>query len=196
MCEMANRTNDDVRIGSDGAFTNILSGQKLVLGENIREILPLPHHLYNAPNVYAAITSKPVPGITLKVIDEDLESFWASPKFSNSNTIDLKFDKKIQFDILEISEPIKYGQRIKSFEISVETNSGWKIYFCDISFQFRQFLKMFPHLIYQGLILRQQGRVGELVHLQYFTMCMDICFDNILLHGFCFDNILLNGYLL
>ena len=73
MCEMANRTNDDVRIGSDGAFTNILSGQKLVLGENIRKILPLPHHLYNAPNVYAAITSKPVPGITLKVIDEDLE---------------------------------------------------------------------------------------------------------------------------
>ena len=60
------------------------------------------------------------------MIDEDLESFWASPKFSNSNTIDLKFDKKIQFDILEISEPIKYGQRIKSFEISVETNSGWK----------------------------------------------------------------------
>ena len=60
------------------------------------------------------------------MIDDDLESFWASPKFSNINTIDLKFDKKIQFDILEISEPIKYGQRIKSFEISIETKSGWK----------------------------------------------------------------------
>ncbi|MEL0186647.1 MAG: alpha-L-fucosidase [Flavobacteriaceae bacterium] len=60
------------------------------------------------------------------MIDEDLESFWASPKSSNSNIIELKFDEKIEFDILEISEAIKYGQRIKSFEISIETSSGWK----------------------------------------------------------------------
>ena len=58
------------------------------------------------------------------MIDEDLESFWASPKSSNSNIIELKFDEKIEFDILEISEAIKYGQRIKSFEISIETSSG------------------------------------------------------------------------
>ena len=77
--------------------------------------------------------------------------------------------------------------RIHIISLLLQTNSGWKIYFCDISFQFRQFLKMFPHLIYQGnlsLILRQQGRVGELVHLQYFTTCMDICFDNISLPGY------------
>ena len=73
ICEMSNRVNDDERIGSEGAVTNILSGQKLILGENVRKILPLPNDLYQSPNIYAAITSKPIPGVTMKVIDEDLE---------------------------------------------------------------------------------------------------------------------------
>jgi len=60
------------------------------------------------------------------MIDDSSESFWASPKTTNSNSIEIKFDKKIEFDIVEISEYINYGQRIKTFDISIETSQGWK----------------------------------------------------------------------
>ena len=49
MCEMSNRPTDDDRIGSGGAVTNTLAGQKLVFGENIRnsyhcpKICMMPH---------------------------------------------------------------------------------------------------------------------------------------------------------
>ena len=74
MCEMSNRPTDDDRIGSGGAVTNTLAGQKLVFGEKYKKNSYHCPKIYMMPHLY---TLQLLQGLSLelkmKVIDEDLE---------------------------------------------------------------------------------------------------------------------------
>ena len=59
-------------------------------------------------------------------IDDNKETYWATDDGVNSATLTIDFGKPTTFNRFLIQEPIKLGQRIKSFTISALVNGEWK----------------------------------------------------------------------
>lgn len=62
------------------------------------------------------------------VSDGDPATFWASGEGLDSATITLFFDQEKQINCIELNEPVKYGQRIRHFQLEIpDTAGGWQL---------------------------------------------------------------------
>ena len=59
-------------------------------------------------------------------IDDNKETYWATDDGVNTATLTIDFGKPTTFNRFLIQEPIKLGQRIKSFTISALVNGKWQ----------------------------------------------------------------------
>ncbi|NJB70598.1 alpha-L-fucosidase [Saonia flava] len=62
----------------------------------------------------------------LNILDSNSETFWTTDDSVLSAELIIETEKPITFNRLLLQEPIKYGQRIEKFEVSIEENGAWK----------------------------------------------------------------------
>jgi alpha-L-fucosidase len=61
-----------------------------------------------------------------KAIDADKESYWAVDDAVRSASLTLRFDKPTAINRFMVQEPIRLGQRVKSFTVEALVNGSWK----------------------------------------------------------------------
>lgn len=57
-------------------------------------------------------------------VDGDPDSFWASAERTGSVEVDLAAEQRV--GVVEIREPIRYGQRVSAFSIEAEVGGAWR----------------------------------------------------------------------
>lgn len=60
-----------------------------------------------------------------KVLDDDLETYWATDDTVKTAEITLRFEEPRRFDVIELQEPVQLGQRIASYRVEIDTETGW-----------------------------------------------------------------------
>ncbi len=60
-----------------------------------------------------------------KVIDNDLDSYWATNDDIKTASLTLDFGKMTSFNRFLVQEPISLGQRVKSFSLEAMVNGNW-----------------------------------------------------------------------
>lgn len=61
-----------------------------------------------------------------RVLDGDMETYWAPAAGKSKGTIELDFGEPIGFNVVCLQEPIHMGQRVKKYHVDVRTNGGWE----------------------------------------------------------------------
>jgi len=59
------------------------------------------------------------------VLDEDAASYWATDDSVRDASIELDLGREATFDRIVLQEPIALGQRVSSFEVQAQIESGW-----------------------------------------------------------------------
>src|SRR5699024_3275888 len=60
------------------------------------------------------------------LIDDDRYTYWATDDDEHNPELEIKLDDKYNFDLIQIRENIKLGQRIESISIDVWNDGDWK----------------------------------------------------------------------
>lgn len=60
-----------------------------------------------------------------RVLDANLDTFWAAPDDAVAPSVTLRLPKPVTFDRVRLHEPIRLGQRVGAFTIEAETPTGW-----------------------------------------------------------------------
>lgn len=63
---------------------------------------------------------------TKNLTDQKKETYWATDDDFNTPTLVISFPKPVVFDIFDIRENIRLGQRIGKFTLEIEENGAWK----------------------------------------------------------------------
>jgi alpha-L-fucosidase len=58
-------------------------------------------------------------------VDADTESFWAVSDETGEAWIEVDLEATVPFDVIEIKEPIRYGQRVEAFRVEVWDGDAW-----------------------------------------------------------------------
>ena len=61
----------------------------------------------------------------MNVLNDDFDSYWASGKEDTQPILTIMFDTPIDFDIVEIQEYIKLGQRVQEYSIEIQIDGSW-----------------------------------------------------------------------
>ncbi|WP_332368055.1 discoidin domain-containing protein [Spirosoma telluris] len=61
-----------------------------------------------------------------KAIDADPESYWATEEATRKASLTLQFTKPTAFNRFLVQEPIRLGQRVKSFTVEAFVDGNWK----------------------------------------------------------------------
>ncbi|ERM82926.1 hypothetical protein P872_05620 [Rhodonellum psychrophilum GCM71 = DSM 17998] len=61
-----------------------------------------------------------------QVLNSEKDTYWAAEDGVLENTITLAFEKPITFNRFVVQEYIPLGQRVKTFSLEIETETGWK----------------------------------------------------------------------
>ncbi len=77
-----------------------------------------------------------------KAIDGKDDTCWAAPASLRSGTLTLDFGDRRKFDRVMLREPISMGQRVRKFEVRVETDSGWKTVFAGTTIGNKRLLRL------------------------------------------------------
>ncbi|MBT5186593.1 MAG: alpha-L-fucosidase [Kordiimonadaceae bacterium] len=62
-----------------------------------------------------------------KLVDRDRESYWATDNGIKQAQIVFNMTREHEFNVVRLSEPIRMGQRIKSYEVEAMINSQWTV---------------------------------------------------------------------
>lgn len=76
------------------------------------------------------------------LVDGDSSTYWASSDEEISAWITLEFEEKIVFNRFLIQEHIALGQRVKGFELEVETENGWELLEKGTTIGFKRILRL------------------------------------------------------
>lgn len=79
---------------------------------------------------------------TKNLLDNKKETYWATDDDFTSPYLSATFSKPTTFDIVDIREHIKLGQRIESFTLEVEENEKWKEIYRGTSVGARRIIKL------------------------------------------------------
>jgi len=62
----------------------------------------------------------------LRAVDGDPDTFWAADDSVLQATLELDLGAPSEFNLVQLQEPIQLGQRIASYRLQIEGESGWK----------------------------------------------------------------------
>ncbi len=75
-------------------------------------------------------------------IDDNIASYWATCDSILPAQLTLKLPKEIAFDRILIQEPIKYGQRIRKFNIEILKDKNWKKVFEGTTIGYKRLIRI------------------------------------------------------
>lgn len=78
------------------------------------------------------------------VTDSNPDSFWAAAKGQLEASLEISIDSTRKFDRILLQEPVRYGQRIASFDIQVLRKKGWQTIAAGTSIGHKRLLKITP----------------------------------------------------
>ncbi len=82
---------------------------------------------------------------SINVFDGNNDSYWATDDSVKTSNLVFELPNEKEFDLFVLQEPIKYGQRIYSFEIDVLDDSGnWKQVFNGSTIGYKRIVKIDP----------------------------------------------------
>jgi alpha-L-fucosidase len=61
-----------------------------------------------------------------RALDDDPDTFWSAPAGSHHATLEVQFDRPIQFDRAVTMEWLETGQRVRQYRIDAWIGTGWK----------------------------------------------------------------------
>jgi alpha-L-fucosidase len=76
--------------------------------------------------------------------DGDLGSYWAAAADKRQATLEFAVDSTKKFDRILLQEPVRFGQRISSFDIQLMKPGGWQTIASGTSIGFKKLLKITP----------------------------------------------------
>ena len=109
----------------DGSIYSRLNEFKNAISDTFKDNLLSSGSKASASSVYEnALDYSPT-----KLIDGDENTYWTTEKGTNTGTIEIAFDGVKEFDVISIEEYITKGQRISSFDVEYQNESGaWMSY--------------------------------------------------------------------
>jgi alpha-L-fucosidase len=78
------------------------------------------------------------------ITDTDLSSFWAAAEGQRAASFEMAIDSTRKFDRILLQEPVRFGQRIASFDVQVLGSGGWQTIAAGTSIGFKRLLKITP----------------------------------------------------
>jgi alpha-L-fucosidase len=78
------------------------------------------------------------------VLDDNDDSYWATDDSVLSSELIVQLPEDRLFDRILIQEPIKYGQRIREFELDIMENNHWKTIFQGTTIGYKRLLQIDP----------------------------------------------------
>ena len=115
--------------------------------KKFREILDKTFKDNLASNAKAAATTvfskagKFSPG---NLTDSDPESYWAAAGDKRQASLEITIDSTKKFDRILLQEPVRFGQRIASFDIQLLRTGGWQTIASGTSIGFKRLLRITP----------------------------------------------------
>lgn len=76
--------------------------------------------------------------------DNDANSYWAAAADKRQASLEMAIDSTKKFDRILLQEPIKFGQRICSFDIQVLKPGGWQTIASGTSIGYKRLLRITP----------------------------------------------------
>lgn len=80
------------------------------------------------------------------LIDSDPETIWATEDETVNGEVTLQWPTPQQIKYIVLSEPIRLGQRVKSFEVEVLVNGTWVVAFSGTTIGYKRIIKIDPVL--------------------------------------------------
>ncbi len=78
------------------------------------------------------------------VLDEDLNTYWATDDAVFPATLNLKLPKAVSFDRILLQEPIHLGQRVSEFRLEIKGSQGWETVFQGTTIGYKRILRIKP----------------------------------------------------
>jgi alpha-L-fucosidase len=76
--------------------------------------------------------------------DNDTESYWAAGADKRQASLEVAIDSTRKFDRIVLQEPVRFGQRIASFDIQLKLPGGWQTIAAGTSIGFKKLLRITP----------------------------------------------------
>lgn len=76
------------------------------------------------------------------VLDEKLDTYWATPDGELSGSITISFKEPITFNRFLVQEHIALGQRVKEFKLEAETDAGWETIAEETTIGYKRILRL------------------------------------------------------
>ena len=76
--------------------------------------------------------------------DEDPESYWAAAANARQASFEMAIDSTKKFDRILLQEPIRFGQRIASFDVQLLRPGGWQVIASGTSIGYKRLLRITP----------------------------------------------------
>jgi len=78
------------------------------------------------------------------ITDNDANSYWAAAADKRQASLEMAIDSTKKFDRILLQEPIKFGQRICSFDIQILKPGGWQTIASGTSIGYKRLLRITP----------------------------------------------------
>jgi alpha-L-fucosidase len=78
------------------------------------------------------------------ITDGDLNSYWAAAENKRQASLEIAVDSTKKFDRILLQEPVRFGQRIASFDVQVMRPGGWQTIASGTSIGYKRLLKITP----------------------------------------------------
>ncbi len=78
------------------------------------------------------------------ITDNDQSSYWAASNDKKEASLEMAIDSTKKFDRILLQEPIRFGQRVTSFDISLLVSKGWQTIASGTSIGYKRLLRITP----------------------------------------------------
>lgn len=78
------------------------------------------------------------------ILDNNNNTYWATDDDKRNATIEVDLDSITEFDRIMLQEPIRFGQRISSFEIQIFKDNNWDTVARGTTIGYKRLLRISP----------------------------------------------------
>ena len=89
-------------------------------------------------------------------VDGDPDSFWSTDEPTGWLEVDLGEPRTV--NVVELAEPVRYGQRTASFRVEAWTHTGWRIVTRGTTVNYRRLLRVEPTTAQRWRVVIESGR--------------------------------------
>ena len=98
----------------------------------------------NAKALATSVLNKSEQFCACNITDGDPNSYWAADNNKRDVSVEIEIDSTKKFDRILLQEPVRFGQRISSFDIQLLQPAGWQTIASGTSIGYKKILRITP----------------------------------------------------